>query len=90
MRERERERDPFSQNESLVNIVNGMTTEESVNVDRSQHIGERILHSMMGKSVDEFTAEAVTMSSRSAVKIRGETTAVDPQLIFQWLILVGE
>jgi len=45
---------------------------------------------MMGKSVDEFTAEAVTMSSRSAVKIRGETTAVDPQLIFDWLILVGE
>ena len=38
-----KERDPFVQNNALINIANGMTTESIVNVDRAKQIGENIL-----------------------------------------------
>ena len=57
-----RERDPFVQNNALINIANGMTAENIINVDRAKLIGENI--------VEEFTFrkanEVVTISSRSA------------------------
>ena len=64
------ERDPFLQNNALINIANGMTAESIVNIDRANQIGENILESMVDKTVEEFTFrkadEVVTMSSRSA------------------------
>ena len=38
-----KERDPFVQNNALINIANGMTTESIANVDRAKQIGENIL-----------------------------------------------
>ena len=42
---------------------------------------------MAGKSTDEFTFrkanQAVTLGSRSTVKIKGEHVNIDPQLLFQ-------
>ena len=38
-----KERDPFVQNNALINIANGMTSESIVNVDRAKQIGENIL-----------------------------------------------
>ena len=65
-----RERDPFVQNNALINIANGMTAESIINVDRAKQIGENILESMVDNMVEEFTFrkanEVVTMSSRSA------------------------
>ena len=37
------ERDPFAQNDSLFNIVNGMTAQERVNVEKVREIGVNIL-----------------------------------------------
>lgn len=89
-----RERDPFARDPSLFNIANGMTAQEGVNVERSRTVGEKILASMVGKSVEEFTFRkcdrAVTLNSRSTVKIKGESVKVDPQLIFQRLVTIGE
>ena len=65
-----RERDPFVQNNALINIANGMTAESIINVDRAKQIGENILESMVDNIVEEFTFrkanEVVTVSSRSA------------------------
>ena len=65
-----RERDPFVQNNALINIANGMTAESIINVDRAKQIGKNILESMVDNFVEEFTFrkanEVVTMSSRSA------------------------
>ena len=65
-----RERDPFVQNNALINIANGMTAESIINVDRAKQIGKNILESMVDNIVEEFTFrkanEVVTMSSRSA------------------------
>ena len=65
-----RERDPFVQNNALINIANGMTAESIINVDRAKQIGENILESMVDNIVEEFTFrkanKVVTMSSRSA------------------------
>ena len=65
-----RERDPFVQNNALINIANEMTPDSIINVDRAKQIGENILESMVDNIVEEFTFrkanEVVTMSSRSA------------------------
>ena len=61
-----KERDPFTQNAFLFNIANGVTALENVDVDSAQDIGNNILKSMVGKSV-EYTFrkvdEAVTLAS---------------------------
>ena len=88
------ERDPFVQNDSLFNIANGMTVQEIVNVEKAREIGVKIVESMAGKSTDEFTfrkaTQAVTLESRSTVKIKGEHVNIDPQLLFQRLLTVRE
>lgn len=49
---------------------------------------------MVGQSVDGFSfrksEQAVTLGTRSSVKVRGEAVKVDPQLIFQRLVTIGE
>ena len=88
------ERDPFIQNDSLFNIANGMTAQESVNVENAREIGVKIVESMAGKSTDEFTFrkanQAVTLGSRPTVKIKGEHVNIYPQLLFQRLLTVRE
>ena len=88
------ERDPFVQNDSLFNIANDMTAQESVNVENAREIGVKIVESMARKSTDEFTFrkanQAVTLGSRSTVKIKGEHVNIDPQLLFQRRLTVRE
>ena len=81
-----KERDPFVKNDSLFNIANGMAAQEGVNVDMARELGNRVVTSLAGKSVEVFTFrkanQAVTLSSRSTVKIKGKSVTVDPQLLF--------
>ena len=88
------ERDPFVQNDSLFNIANGTTAQERVNVEKASLIGVKIVESMAGKSTDEFTFrkanQAVTLGSRSTVKIKGEHVNVYPQLLFRRLLTIRE
>ena len=89
-----RERSPFVDRECLVNIANGMTAPAGVNVEKSKEVGEKILSSMVGKSVEAFTfrkaEQAVTLASRTTVKVCGTTVTVDPQLLFQRLVMVRD
>ena len=88
------DRNTFAQNDSLFNIANGMTAQQGVNVEISRIIGEHILASMIGKTVEEFhfrkADQAVTLGSRSTVKVKGKSVKVDPQLIFQRLVAIRE
>lgn len=89
-----RDRSPFVDRESLINIANGMTAPAGVNVERSKEVGEKILSSMVCKSVDSFTfrksEQAVTFASRRTVKVCGTPVIVDPQLLFQRLLMVRD
>ena len=86
--------DPFVQNDSLFNIANGVTAQERVNVEKAREIGVKIVESMAGKSTDEFTFrkanQAVTLGSRSTVKIEGEHVKIDPRLLFQRMLTIRE
>lgn len=89
-----KERNPFNLNEgpTLRNIFDGMESGSSVNVDRSFEIGEKIVSSMRNQCVSDYTFkkvnQAITMQSRNSVMIDGEAVTIDPQLLFQRLILL--
>ena len=88
------DRDSFTQNtDSLLSIATDMTAQEGVNAEKARYIGESIMTSMIGQSVDDFVfrkaAQAVPLCAKTVVKVHGETVTVDPQLIFQRLVTVG-
>ena len=64
---------PFIEDESLHGIVNSVIAGEKVNVDKSQQVGEKILESMVGQNVQEYSfkkkCQVVTLDSKSAVDI---------------------
>jgi hypothetical protein len=87
------DRNPFSQDPCLRSIASGITAHSMVNVDDAEQIGVRILESMTGQKVFEYSFkkknEAVTLASKTAVKIQGELVQIDPQLLFQRLVTAG-
>lgn len=89
-----RERHPFKLNEgaSLRNIHNGVEASDAVNVDEAKTIGEKILASMKNQNVADYTFkkvnQAITMHTRNTIAVDGELVTIDPQLLFQRLILL--
>ena len=88
------ERSPFLlQDSALRNIMTGVHTDTSVNVDMAQDAGKKILKSMKGQTTKEYTfkcsSRSVTMASKSAIQIGNDQVQIDPQLLFQRLILVS-
>ena len=61
------------------------------NADTAKSVGENILSSMNGKCATDYSfkrsAQAVTMVSKSSVKIDNYHVQVDPQLLCQRLII---
>ena len=86
------ERNPFSTDPSLRNIATGVHTHSNVNVDTAREVGDAILKTMDGKTPAEYTFirknQAVTLGTKSSVKIDGDQIQIDPQLLFQRLITV--
>ena len=84
------EQNPFTAQQGLRNIMNGVHANYTVNVDDAKDIGQGILASMTRKFVTEFafkrSSQAVTLGTKSSVKIDGEKIQVDPQLLFQRII----
>lgn len=60
------ERDPFC-SQRLINIANGMTAQEGVNVEKSRQLGEKVLAKMVGKPVKEFTFRKALPSSHTNI-----------------------
>ncbi|KAK3747021.1 hypothetical protein QZH41_001488 [Actinostola sp. cb2023] len=86
-------RNPFSPDPSLRSIVSGVIADDKVNVDKSEEVGNNILRSMVGKSPFEYSFkkkdQAVTLASKTTVKINEESVQIDPQLLFQRLSVLA-
>ncbi len=74
-------------------IVTGVTADPTVNVKCAKEVGDNILKNMLGKSIAEHSfkkkEQVVTLSNNSTVRIRDEVIDIDPQLLFQRLVIVG-
>ncbi|KAK3732868.1 hypothetical protein QZH41_002222 [Actinostola sp. cb2023] len=83
---------PFTSDPNLKNTMNGVNADSSVNVD-AKVIGEKVLLSMTGKLSADYSfkksAQAVTLASKSTVGVDNEVVQVDPQLLFQRLIIAS-
>ena len=71
------------------NITNGLNAD--VNADTTKSVREKILSSMNGTLVTDYSfkqsAQAITMAWKSSVKIDNDQVQVEPQLLFQLLII---
>lgn len=88
------DRDPFLLDDvALRNIYTGEEAQANVNVDDAITIGCNIISKMIGKDVSTYSFEnvnkAVTMGSNNAILIDGKITHIDPQLLFQRLMLMA-
>ena len=87
------ERNPFQYGSVLCNIANEVHAQATVNVDDAEIVGSNIISRMVGEKVDGISfrrkEQAVTLASKSSVKINGEGVQFDPQVLFQRLALAG-
>jgi hypothetical protein len=87
------DRNPFEGHEQLRSIETGMMAEEKVNVDRCEDIGLEIINSLWGQSVSGYSykrsKQAITLSTRTSIKVDDDQVYVDPQLLFQRLTSVA-
>ena len=71
--------------------MTGVNADNAVNFYRARAVGEKILYSMTGKSATDYTfkrsSQAVTLAAKSSERIESDTLQVDPQLLFQRLIV---
>ena len=89
-----KERNPFCSDPSLRSISTGVHAHISVNVDQADTMGQNILENMEGQTTSDYTFkkkdQAITLGTKSAVNIDGETMQVDPQLLFQRLTIAAK
>lgn len=88
------ERKPFSKTkQELHSLSSGVIGETSVNVDNAEAVGVAIMASMEGKSVAEhkFTKkhQVVYLASSVYVSLDGEKIEIDPQQLYQRLLVAG-
>ena len=85
------ERNPFCSDPSLRNISTGVHANPSVNVDAAKAIGNTILANM---DAEEYSFkkrdQAITMRTKSSLKIDGEAVHMDPHLLFQRLTIAAK
>ena len=74
--------------------MTGVHAESSVNVEKARQVGQSILDSMTGKAAAEYpftkSNQAITFGAKSSIKVGGEKIQVDPQLLFQRLIIASQ
>ena len=84
---------PFSQDQTLRNIVNGVVAEDDVNVHEFEAVGRNIMDKMIGQSVFSISFKrkdkAKTFGNISLVKLTPERT-IDPGLLFQRFLVVSQ
>ena len=89
-----KDRDPFSYGNVLCNIANGVNAHPSTNVENAKSIGTDIVNKREDVKVTEYTFkrkdQAVTLATKAAVKIDGDSIQVDTQLLFQRLIVAAK
>ena len=70
------ERNPFTDDLHLRNIVTGVTAEDTTNAENAKSVGTAIVNEMVGKCVAEHSFkkknQVVTMASNNAIKVNQE------------------
>ena len=88
------ERNPFTTHTDLINILTGVHAESSVIVEKAREVGQSILDSMTGKAAAEYSFtksnQAITFSAKSPIKVDGDKIQLDPQWLFQGLIIPSQ
>jgi hypothetical protein len=76
-----------------MNIVTGTHADEKMNVDKAKDIGVAIMTSMTDQSPFEYkfkkSDQATNLCSKTALQISGEQVQIDPDLLFQCLIIAA-
>ena len=87
------ERNPFAETTSLRNIMTGVNATGDVDVCRAKEIGQKIMDSVTGIPVAQYTVkrsdQVTTLQSKSSVRVAGRPIHVDPELLFQRLIVAS-
>ena len=87
------ERNPFAESKSLRNIMTGVYATGDVDVCRAKEIGQKIMDSMTGIPVAQYTFkrsdQVTTLQSKSSVRVDGQPIHVDSELMFQRLIVAS-
>ena len=87
-------RNPFDESPSLRNIMTGINANSDVDVCRAKYIGQKIIDSMTGIPVAKYTFkrsdQLTTLQSKSSVRVDGQAIHVDPELLFQRLIVASD
>ena len=77
----------------LRSIASGLTAQSAVNCDTAKKIEQEILKFIEGQKVVEYTFhqknQAMTMNTKSSIRIRDEVVTVVPLLLFQRLVTTG-
>jgi len=83
---------PFEAKEELHNIATGVTGVESANPHKAVEVGMGILNRMEGQNAFQFTFRKKDQVETLGLKVlssNGETLSVDPQLLFQRLLIIA-
>ena len=84
---------PFAESTSLRNIMTGVNATGDVDVCRAKEIGQKIMDSVTGIPVAQYTVkrsdQVTTLQSKSSVRVSGQPIHVDPELLFQRLIVAS-
>jgi len=87
------ENNPFERTQDLRSIASGLTGDHTVNVHNAKQVGEKILDSIFGKNVfqSSFSRKdtVLQLGQRNHVRIDRDLVNIDPQLLFQRLLAVG-
>ena len=82
---------PFAESTSLRNIMTGVKATGDVDVCRAKEIGQKIMDSMTGIPVAHYmfkrSDQVKTLQSKSSVRVDGQPIHVDPELLFQRLVV---
>ena len=88
------ERNPFSNNPRLWYIATGVHAHLTINVDTAHSVGAAIRKSMEWETSDKQpfrrNDQVVTLGTKSSLQIDGEKVQVDPQPLFQRLVIVAQ
>lgn len=81
-----KDRSPIAGDTNLRNIETGVVANRSVNTDNAKEVEDKIIKSMKSRTIFDVSFkindQAVTMASKTSLKIDLETVHVDPQLLF--------
>jgi len=83
---------PFSECKVIMSIFSGQIGDDSINCHEAVEIGRVAMESIVGKHFSDVSlkrsSRVLTLATlNSSIKINGEVTPIDPQLLFQRISL---